>query len=57
MLIAHVAVADCTVVHVIKKIKNKNKFWKLFFKFKISENKFKNHKKKLKIKIFQNLIF
>jgi len=45
MLIAHVA------VHVIKKIKNKNKFWKLFFKFKISENKFKNHKKSLKKKL------
>jgi len=36
-------------VHVIKKIKIKNKLWKLFFKFKISENKFKNHKKNLKI--------
>jgi len=35
-------------VHVIKKIKIKNKLWKLFFKFKISENKFKNHKKFLK---------
>jgi len=32
-------------VHVIKKIKIKNKLLKLFFKFKISENKFKNHKK------------
>jgi len=51
-----VAVADCALlprsadvaVHVIKKIKIKNKLWKLFFKFKISENKFKNHKKFLK---------
>jgi len=32
-------------IHVIKKTKNKKKFWTLFFKFKISENKFKNHKK------------
>ena len=37
-------------VHVIKKIKIKNKLWKLFFKFKISENKLKNHKKFLKKK-------